>query len=212
MANTTFNGPVRSQNGFEEWNGTAWVPVAGGGGGGGGGSTIVYLNSQDYFAGEDNRYSDDSAQNPPTGPTAGNIIQLPVIEVGASYKILCSTSGNSYDCWALQLPSIAGADASVFLSSTLQSIQTDTAGNYPVYTGNNSFFVYSQVFTPVDTIFIYGALTGVNAFEITRVPNTVVPGFGTLAAFAVTTAATFQYYEPAPDHFVYPFTQLLPTP
>jgi len=35
MANTTFKGPVRSQNGFQEWNGSAWVPVAGGGGGGG---------------------------------------------------------------------------------------------------------------------------------------------------------------------------------
>lgn len=33
MANTTFKGPVRSQNGFQEWNGSAWVPVAGGGGG-----------------------------------------------------------------------------------------------------------------------------------------------------------------------------------
>jgi len=36
MANTTFKGPVRSENGFLEWNGSAWVPVQGGGGGGGG--------------------------------------------------------------------------------------------------------------------------------------------------------------------------------
>jgi hypothetical protein len=34
MANTTFSGPVRSQNGFQEWDGTEWVPVGGGGGGG----------------------------------------------------------------------------------------------------------------------------------------------------------------------------------
>jgi hypothetical protein len=34
MANTTFKGPVRSENGFQEWDGSAWVPVAGGGGGG----------------------------------------------------------------------------------------------------------------------------------------------------------------------------------
>lgn len=30
MANTTFKGPVRSQNGFQEWDGTSWVPVGGG--------------------------------------------------------------------------------------------------------------------------------------------------------------------------------------
>jgi hypothetical protein len=29
MANTTFNGPVRSENGFQEWDGSAWVPVSG---------------------------------------------------------------------------------------------------------------------------------------------------------------------------------------
>jgi hypothetical protein len=38
MANTTFKGPVRSQNGFLEWDGSAWVPV---GGGGGGGSALI---------------------------------------------------------------------------------------------------------------------------------------------------------------------------
>lgn len=32
MANTTFKGPVRSQNGFQELVDGAWVPVAGGGG------------------------------------------------------------------------------------------------------------------------------------------------------------------------------------
>ena len=35
MGITTFSGPVRSDNGFQEWNGSEWVPVAGGGGGGG---------------------------------------------------------------------------------------------------------------------------------------------------------------------------------
>jgi len=34
MGITTFSGPVRSDNGFQEWNGSEWVPVAGGGGGG----------------------------------------------------------------------------------------------------------------------------------------------------------------------------------
>jgi len=42
MANTTFSGPVRSQNGFQEWDGTEWVPI--GGGGGGGASTTIYVD------------------------------------------------------------------------------------------------------------------------------------------------------------------------
>lgn len=41
MANSTFSGPVRSQNGFQEWDGSAWVPV--GGGGGGGSSNAIIL-------------------------------------------------------------------------------------------------------------------------------------------------------------------------
>ena len=211
MAYTNFTGPVRSEEGFEEWNGTAWVPVAGGGGGG---STVVFLSNTTSAFGDDNRYSADSDQNPPTGPTAGNIIQLPVVEVDATYKILCFSGGNSTDCWALQLPAIAGTDASVFVSTILQSIQlySGTAGQYPVYTENNSFFVYSSVSAPASTMFIYGALSPANAFEITRTQNVTVPGFGTLAIFTPTTAATFQFYDPAPDHFVYPYTQRLPVP
>ena len=41
MANTTFKGPVRSQNGFQELVGGVWTPVGGGGGGGGGGVTYI---------------------------------------------------------------------------------------------------------------------------------------------------------------------------
>jgi len=40
MGITTFSGPVRSDNGFQEWNGSEWVPVAGGGGGG---SANIYI-------------------------------------------------------------------------------------------------------------------------------------------------------------------------
>ena len=47
MGITTFSGPVRSDNGFQEWNGSEWVPVAGGGGGG---SVIAASNDgSDYF-------------------------------------------------------------------------------------------------------------------------------------------------------------------
>ena len=36
MANTTFKGPIRSQNGFQELVDGVWTPVGSGGGGGGG--------------------------------------------------------------------------------------------------------------------------------------------------------------------------------
>jgi hypothetical protein len=41
MANSTFSGPVRSQNGFQELVDGVWTPLGGGGGGGGGGSAII---------------------------------------------------------------------------------------------------------------------------------------------------------------------------
>lgn len=44
MANTTFNGPVRSENGFQELVDGVWTPV-GGGGGGGGTATMVPYNA-----------------------------------------------------------------------------------------------------------------------------------------------------------------------
>jgi len=46
MGITTFSGPVRSDNGFQEWNGSEWVPVAGGGGGS---SAIVLESGQSYM-------------------------------------------------------------------------------------------------------------------------------------------------------------------
>ena len=42
MANSTFSGPVRSQNGFLEWDGTDWVPISGGGG-----SAIIPITDAD---------------------------------------------------------------------------------------------------------------------------------------------------------------------
>lgn len=47
MANTTFKGPVRSQNGFQELVDGVWTPVGGGGGGGGGSTAIVYTTPSD---------------------------------------------------------------------------------------------------------------------------------------------------------------------
>ena len=42
MANTTFKGPVRSQNGFQQLVDGVWTPMGGGGGGGGGAPFSVH--------------------------------------------------------------------------------------------------------------------------------------------------------------------------
>lgn len=201
MANTTFNGPVRSQNGFQEWNGSAWVPVAGGGG-----NVSVFLNASATAFGADNRYSDDSSQDPPTGPTAGNIIQLPAIEVGQAYSII-GISGGSQDAWALQLPSISGVDLTVYSGLPFSASYDD--GNFPVATVTATYATYSSVFTPVDTLYIYGRMESQPVLQIGRGPNLVVPGFGTLAVFFQLTTPIFRFATPAPDPYVYPYTQLL---
>lgn len=46
MANTTFNGPVRSENGFQELVDGVWTPL---GGGGGGGSVVVLPSDTDSY-------------------------------------------------------------------------------------------------------------------------------------------------------------------
>jgi hypothetical protein len=209
MANTTFSGPVRSQNGFQEWNGTAWVPVAGGGGS----TTLVYLSNSSSFPGVgDNRYSTDSSINPPIGPTAGNIIQLPDIPVGASYSIVNPTGGSTNDCWALQVPAIAGTDVSLFASLDIQYAFIGGSGSYPVYTGLDTYVAYSSIGAPTNTLFVYGELSPTNALVITRHDDLFVPGFGNVAAFYQTTSAVFRSFVPCPDPYVYPYDQLLPPP
>jgi hypothetical protein len=47
MANSTFSGPVRSQNGFQELVDGVWTPLGGGGGGNVQGYTIVNSTPQD---------------------------------------------------------------------------------------------------------------------------------------------------------------------
>jgi hypothetical protein len=216
MANTTFNGPVRSQNGFQEWNGTAWVPVAGGGG-----ATEIFLGDQyspNFFGNPDNRYSDSQNSVPPTGPTAGTIIQLPQIAVGQSYRIRSDSGSGSGYTWAIQLPSIPGTDMSAFFEPVCAANYVyDSVYNsdLDVYTYTPAVFYFSIGTvgeTPLDTMYLYGAPQIWAPLEITRLPDVTVPGFGMVALFNQSATPTFKYQYPLPDWFVYPYTQLLPAP
>lgn len=87
MANTTFNGPVRSENGFEEWNGSAWVPI------GGGSSTTVYTRD---------------------GTTQTYTLAAPAA-VGETYNIAFTYGDSTLGDIQISLPAIAGADQTYFV-------------------------------------------------------------------------------------------------
>lgn len=217
MASSTFSGPVRSQNGFQEWDGTAWVPVAGGGGGG----AIIELgdNASENFGVPDNRYSEDMYNTPPTGATAGNIIQLPVIGVNEAYKIRTRIgTASSQAAWAIRLPVIPGTDISAFIVGSFAA-NFITAEVYnptlSAYVDTPAVFARADttVSTPTDTMYLYGIFEPTGNLEITRYPNIVVPGFGAVAVFGQTGIPLMGYGTiPIGDPFIYPWTQLLETP
>jgi hypothetical protein len=195
MANTTFKGPVRSENGFLEWNGSAWVPVQGGGGGGGG-TTFVDITNE-------NSYTNDAYADPPTGPTAGNIIQLPVIGVGETYTIFTGASEtSSLAAWALQFPAIPGADITAYYANyNVKSV----GGDGGVLTVLTEYSTRPNGVT--DTFYIYGFIE--TPMQIMRIKDFVVPGFGTVAAFQQIVPPSMPI-TPYPDPFVYPFTNIAP--
>lgn len=88
MANSTFSGPVRSQNGFQELVDGVWVPV--GGGGGGSAAVVVYRSA------------------------VAQEIVLPVpTEVGQVYRyIFPPTLDGDGESVTLVTPPVPGADAS----------------------------------------------------------------------------------------------------
>jgi hypothetical protein len=193
MANSTFSGPVRSQNGFQEWNGTAWVPVAGGGGG----TTFVDILSE-------NSYTDDYYADPPTGPTAGTTIQLPVIGVGETYTVLVGGSGGGLQAWALQFPSIPGTDLTSYYGYyNVKSI----GGDSPLLTVLEEYCTSAN--GPADTVYIYGFIY--TPMQIIRLEDIVVPGFGTVALFQQIVPPSMNITQ-YPNPFVYPFTNLIPGP
>ena len=207
MASSTFSGPVRSQNGFQEWDGTAWVPVAGGGGGG---TTFIDLvsASASIYGTPDNRYTDDFNNDPPTGPTAGTIIQLPDMAVGDEC-VFFGGNGAQYDAWAIQLPTIAGTDLSFYTTNVVPT--SYQGGVFPSYT-LTTYMLGTSPASPPDTFFVYGVLLGsVASLKITRTNNFSVPGFGTIATFGISGIPIMSGF-PLGDPYVYPFTQVIPAP
>jgi hypothetical protein len=208
MGTSTVSGPFRSQNGFQEWNGTAWVPVAGGGGGGG----VTYIQLVgDYpsvYGDTDNRYSTNPNNDPPTGPTAGTFVQMPQMAVGESCAF-CGNGGSQNDVWAIKLPTVAGADVTAFYGNSWGV--SVIGGDFPSYT-LTTYWPISDSSGPNDTFFVYGIYAETSSFlTITRIPDAVIPGFGVAALFKVT-GIPITYSFPIADSFVYPYSQLIPAP
>jgi hypothetical protein len=206
MGTSTVSGPFRSQNGFQELVNGVWTPV---GGGGGGLVPVALVNQYGGSLGlSDNRYSDDNTQNPPTGPTAGNIIQLPPISVGGTYFIYTQVGGSSMDAWALQLPTIPGADISSF-STGVSMVFDGYTGAGPVYTVGPNLIGLSTISAPPDTFYVYGSIGQASWLGITLASIGTVAGFGTVAFFVQSNTPMMDSYTPFPDPFVYPYTQLI---
>jgi hypothetical protein len=190
MGTSTVSGPFRSQNGFQELVNGVWTPVGGGGGGGGGGVvdviTLVDDSQAGAFAGFTcNSYSEDITADPPTGPSAGNIIQLPSMGIGQAVLVNFQSSGGYQKCWALKMPNIAGIDVSYLANNGGLIAYTDpfTGG------GNPEVNVIYNVFStnPEDPIpgivYIYAKVS--TPFYIARTANWNVSGFGPIATFAI---------------------------
>jgi hypothetical protein len=126
MANTTFKGPVRSQNGFQEWDGSAWVPVAGGGGGGG--SHILLT--------PDNAYGEIGV-----GVTSGVEVTVSTLEPGQSVKIVLSAQGyldyfaGTPYVWKINLPQ-QSTTGSLVMSNTFRNSYPDPYYVRPEYLGS----------------------------------------------------------------------------
>lgn len=210
MGTSTVSGPFRSANGFQELVNGVWTPVAGGGGGGGGGGfvPVALINQYGGSLGlPDNRYSDNNI-GPPSGPSAGTIIQLPPISVGGTYFIHAPTGGSSFDAWALQLPTIPGADISAF-STGAYMVFDDYTGVGPVYTVGSHLIGFSSLSGPTDTLYVYGSIGESSWLGITLAMIQNVSGFGTVAFFVQSNTPVMSNYIAFPNPFVYPYNQLI---
>ena len=210
MGTSTVSGPFRSENGFQELVNGVWTPVSGGGGGGGFVPVALVGQYGPSLGLSDNRYSTDYYYNPPIGPTAGNIIQLPSISVGGTYYIYAPVGGGSFDTWALKLPTVPGADLSAFASSKFTvNYGTPTSGSFPVYTIGPDSFAYSNLSSPTDTLYVYGGISETSWLGITLASIVTVSGFGTIAFFTESNTPVMNNYNPFPDPYFYPYTQLI---
>lgn len=96
MANSTFSGPVRSQNGFQELVDGVWTPL---GGGGGGSAAVVVIRD----------------------PAVNTVVTLPVpTEVGQVYNYLVPASVNGAgEKVTFALPSVPGTSGSYMTGVTI---------------------------------------------------------------------------------------------
>lgn len=170
-------------------------------GGGGGGTTFIGLYTDSDPTGTDNRYSIDWDQDPPVGDTAGAVINLPLIDVGQTYTFTGISSAD-LDVWAIELPSIPGTDLAIFYGDYVVNAKNYQSPGEPLVSGT---YIRNLAATGVtDRIYLYGG----GQFQIIRLPNVTVTGFGTLALFSPITIPTI-LVEPFPDPAVYPFTNVI---
>jgi hypothetical protein len=186
MGTSTVSGPFRSQNGFQQLVNGVWTPVGGGGGGGG---VVDVITLADESAAAQigftaNAYSTDISSSTPTGPSAGNIIQLPSLDIGQAVLVNCASSPGSFKCWALQMPNIAGIDFSYMYNGLGNIVYTVPYGPG----ANPEFLVLQSIsgnpFSPTPGLFFLYTV-GSTPFYIARVENWIAPGFGPIAIFNI---------------------------
>ncbi len=114
MANTTFKGPVRSQNGFQELVDGVWTPV--GGGGGGSAPVVVFRN-----------------------PSAQTLITLPVpTEIGQVYRYIFPRSdSNVGEPAIITCPSVPGTSGS-YLQGTVNLYDIATGNTFALKSNETS--------------------------------------------------------------------------
>ncbi len=121
MANSTFSGPVRSQNGFQELVDGVWVPV---GGGGGGSSAVVVFRT----------------------PGVETNITLPIpTEVGQVYHYIFPGTANGDGAAAvINLPDVPGATNKYMTGTTNIYYSNGVTQLGPENSSANRIVVYSE--------------------------------------------------------------------
>ena len=191
MGTSTVSGPFRSQNGFQQLVNGVWTPIGGGGGGIAATVTLGEYYSEQYGIAPDNRYSDSYTNL--SGPTAGTYIQLPAVEVGQSILIDSKVFASDSNVWALKYPeNVPGVDVWSVWGSALA-----TPDATPPYEAAGRMYPDLQGSNPSPFWYIYSSKP--ESFILTRIPGYSIPGFGTVALFAVqNTLYRVPSYQPSP--------------
>lgn len=122
MANSTFSGPVRSQNGFQELVDGVWTPV-GSGGGGGSAAVVVFRD-----------------------PAVQTVITLPVpTEVGQVYNYLVPASVNGAGQKVIFVaPPVPGTSGSYMTGITILYTFSGIVVQGGTSSSNNAVEVFEQ--------------------------------------------------------------------